>query len=233
MDESRCPRWLRITEISPYAFEPSFDATAQHNHKESQPSGVKPTANGYNRRNEWRRGSAVSIERQYHFELTSGSPRQTESLGSLLGQLLRAGDVICLAGDLGVGKTSFSRGVGVGWGADSPLTSPTYNLVHEHRRAADDTRLFHIDCYRLSGPGAADALALDDILDSPAAALLEWPQRIETILPAARLWIDIFDGGAARRHFVFRACGDSYATLLKRYRQVISRKCDPTRQRQS
>ncbi len=166
------------------------------------------------------------MQRQYQFEFISGSPRQTDSLGGWLGQLLRAGDVICLAGDLGVGKTRFSRGVGVGWGADCPLTSPTYNLVHEHRRAADDTRLFHIDCYRLSGPGAADSLALHDILDSPAAALLEWPQRIEKILPAARLWIDIFDDGGARRHFVFRACGKRYASLLERYRQVISRKYD-------
>ncbi len=167
----------------------------------------------------------MSVRRRYQLELTSGSPQNTESLGRSLGQLLRAGDVICLSGDLGAGKTIYSRGIGAGWGAAAPLTSPTFNLVHEHRRAIDDACLFHIDCYRVSGPGDVDSIGLDDILDSTATALLEWPERIRTVLPSARLWIDIIDGGGSQRYFVFQACGDRYVRLLARYRQLIGRKC--------
>jgi len=169
------------------------------------------------------RETAMSVHRQDQLEFTSGSPQHTESLGRLLGQLLQAGDVICLSGDLGAGKTVYSRGIGAGWGAEPPLTSPTYNLVHEHRRAVDDSRLFHIDCYRVNGPGDADSIGLDDILDSTATALLEWPERIQTVLPSARLWIDILDGGGSQRHFVCQACGDRYVTLLARYRQLAGR----------
>ncbi len=163
----------------------------------------------------------MSVQRRYQLEFTSSSPQHTESLGRLLGQLLHADDVICLSGDLGAGKTIYSRGIGAGWGAAIPLTSPTFNLVHEHRRAIDDARLFHIDCYRISGPGDADSIGLDDILDSKATALLEWPERIQAVLPPARLWIDILDGGGAQRHFVFQACGERYVTLLDRYRQLV------------
>lgn len=163
----------------------------------------------------------MSVQRSSQFEVASFSPQHTESLGRLLGPLLRAGDVICLSGDLGAGKTIYSRGIGIGWSAATPLTSPTFNLVHEHGRVIDDARLFHIDCYRISGSGDADSIGLDDILDSRATALLEWPERIQTVLPSARLWIDILDGEGTRRHFVFRACGDRYVTLLDRYRQLV------------
>ncbi|MCY4540571.1 MAG: tRNA (adenosine(37)-N6)-threonylcarbamoyltransferase complex ATPase subunit type 1 TsaE [Chloroflexi bacterium] len=168
----------------------------------------------------------MSVPRQYQLEFTCGSPQQTESLGRILGQLLRAGDLICLSGDLGAGKTVLSRGIGAGWGAATPLTSPTFNLVHEHTRAIDDARLFHIDCYRISGSGAADSIGFDDILDSSATALLEWPERIQTVLPSARMWIDILDSGGSQRHLVFEACGDRYVTLLARYQQLIGRKYD-------
>ncbi|MCY4021333.1 MAG: tRNA (adenosine(37)-N6)-threonylcarbamoyltransferase complex ATPase subunit type 1 TsaE [Chloroflexi bacterium] len=165
----------------------------------------------------------MSVQRRNQWEFTSDSPQHTESLGRSLGQLLRARDLICLSGDLGAGKTIYSRGIGAGWGAATPLTSPTFNLVHEHRRATDDARLFHIDCYRISSPGDVDSIGLDDILDSTATALLEWPERIQAVLPSARMWIDIFDGGGSQRHFVSRACGERHVSLLAHYRQLISR----------
>ena len=165
----------------------------------------------------------MSVQRRNQWEFTSDSPQHTESLGRSLGQLLRARDLICLSGDLGAGKTVYSRGIGAGWGAATPLTSPTFNLVHEHRRTTDDALLFHIDCYRVSGPGDADSIGLDDILDSMATAILEWPERIQAVLPPARLWINLFDGGGSQRHFVLRANGNRYVTLLARYRQLTGR----------
>ena len=78
-------------------------------------------------------------------------------MGAALGRLLRAGDRICLSGNLGAGKTVFCRGLGDGWGATHPLTSPTYTLVHEHLRA-DGSKLYHIDLYRISGAEEAATL---------------------------------------------------------------------------
>ena len=165
----------------------------------------------------------MPAQRQMQWRFSSGSPRQTEELGRWLGQLLRAGDVICLTGGLGAGKTTFCRGIGAGWGAMRPLTSPTYNLVHEHWRAGDEARLFHIDCYRLRSAADADAIGLDDILDSAATALLEWCQRIQSALPADRLRIDIIDDGQTRRHIVFYASGERHAALLAGYQRLVER----------
>ena len=110
---------------------------------------------------------------------SSSGPERSIALGTELGGLLQAGDVICLSGELGAGKTIFSRGIGAGWGATIALTSPTYNLVHEHQRHQDDARLYHLDLYRIDGAKDAETLGLDDLLESDAAVILEWPERIQ------------------------------------------------------
>ena len=85
-------------------------------------------------------------------EFLSHSPEQTRRLGVRLGELLKDGDLICLAGDLGSGKTTLAQGIARGWGSLDPVTSPTFVLINEYRRA-DDTRLYHFDAFRLSGAG--------------------------------------------------------------------------------
>ncbi|NLX11994.1 MAG: tRNA (adenosine(37)-N6)-threonylcarbamoyltransferase complex ATPase subunit type 1 TsaE, partial [Chloroflexi bacterium] len=94
-------------------------------------------------------------------QLTSHSVEQTLHLGRALGELLRPGDLICLAGDLGAGKTALTRGIGAGWGAREAVTSPTFTLIHEHRRPQDDQVLYHVDCYRLHGAEDAWNIGLD------------------------------------------------------------------------
>lgn len=163
----------------------------------------------------------MPILRQRELDISSSHPQQTERLGAALGKLLRAGDRICLSGDIGAGKTVFSRGIGQGWGAAVPLTSPSYNLAHEHQRAADDQRLCHLDFYRISGAADAQSMGLDDILDSQAVALFEWPERIQDILPPRHLWIDIKVIETSRRNFVFEAHGQRYETLIDEYQRLI------------
>ena len=137
--------------------------------------------------------------------LISETAADTRAIGAALGCRLQPGDVICLSGQLGAGKTVFSRGIGLGWGAVPGLTSPTYNLAHLHRRAEDNERLAHIDFYRISGAGEAETLGLDDLLDSEHAVIMEWPERIREALPPAHLWIDIELADDERRELVFRA----------------------------
>lgn len=163
----------------------------------------------------------MPILRQSELDIISSHPQQTERLGAALGKLLRAGDRICLSGDIGAGKTVFSRGIGQGWGVTLPLTSPSYNLAHEHRRQADGEDLYHLDFYRISGAEEAELMGLDDILDSEAVAIFEWPERIQGILPPCHLWIDIKVIETLRRNFVFEARGRRYETLLDEYRKSL------------
>lgn len=139
---------------------------------------------------------------------------RTEAIGAALGALLAPGDVVCLSGELGAGKTVFSRGIGAGWGASLPLSSPTYNLVHEHARPADDTRLYHLDFYRIEDAREAETLAIDDMLDSGDVVIFEWPERILEMLPAERLWIDITMRQDDARDLEFVARGERYRALI-------------------
>lgn len=155
------------------------------------------------------------------FQMTSESARRSEALGAALGRLLAPGDVICLAGELGAGKTVFARGIGAGWCATPPVTSPTYNLVHEHERSSDCARLYHLDFYRISGAREAETLGLEEMFDGGAVVLFEWPERVEAILPAERLWIDIVAHEYQARELTFLARGERYAALLGDFRRAL------------
>jgi tRNA threonylcarbamoyladenosine biosynthesis protein TsaE len=162
----------------------------------------------------------VPILREGELDIISHSVEQTQRLGTRLGALLQPGDVICLSGDMGAGKTMFSVGIGRGWGAINPLTSPTFNLIHEHRRQKDSIRLYHLDCYRLRSAEEAEQIGLDDILDGRGPVILEWPEHIEAALPPQRLWIELRILEPTRRNFIFNAVGQRYVELLKSFREA-------------
>lgn len=163
----------------------------------------------------------MSAKAPNKIHIHSDSPKRSEQLGAALGKLLGAGDLICLSGQLGAGKTVLSRGIGLGWGADPPLSSPTFNLVHEHRRDGDDTRLLHIDLYRIIGPSEAASLGIDDILDSDDIVIIEWSERLRSYLPPDRLQIDIELGGAEERELIVVVRGERHLRLLDAWREAI------------
>lgn len=151
---------------------------------------------------------------------TSQNTEQTERLGQHLGALLLAGDIICLAGSLGAGKTALTRGIGMGWGAQDPVTSPTFTLIHEHRRAQDAQVLYHVDCYRLSGMDDAWGVGLEDLLTGEGGpVVIEWPENVQDVLPLNRLWITLTILDETRRHMQFEAAGERYRTLLRALQQ--------------
>jgi len=153
--------------------------------------------------------------------MSSATAQHTEALGAALGGLLAPGDVICLSGELGAGKTVFSRGIGAGWGATLPLSSPTYNLVHEHERGADNAQLYHLDFYRVSGPREAETLGIHEILEGGDIVIFEWPERVLDILPAEHLWIDIMMREDDGRDLYMTAQGERHAALLNELRQAL------------
>jgi tRNA threonylcarbamoyladenosine biosynthesis protein TsaE len=148
-------------------------------------------------------------------ELRTHSPEKTERLGERIGALLRPGDVLCLAGTLGAGKTCLTRGLARGWGSMQQPTSPTFTLVNEYRRPNDSQRFYHMDCYRLSGAVEAQTTALDDILDAPGVLVIEWPERIAAALPDECLWIEIRDLGGSERAFRLTAAGERAGAILR------------------
>jgi tRNA threonylcarbamoyladenosine biosynthesis protein TsaE len=147
-------------------------------------------------------------------EFLSGSPAQTARIGERLGKRLAGGEVICLEGQLGAGKTCFAQGLGRGWGAAVDLTSPTFTLIHEVRRAADRQRLYHVDLYRIESAREAWLLGLSDLMDSTAVVLIEWPERAPALLPPERLWITLALVDDTRRRLTFTPSGARYEALL-------------------
>jgi tRNA threonylcarbamoyladenosine biosynthesis protein TsaE len=102
--------------------------------------------------------------------------------GEALGRAAQPPLLLAIAGDLGAGKTTLARAVCHGYGVEEPITSPTFALVHEY--AADRSRVYHIDLYRVEGEHELTNLGWDDIVTDHALILVEWPERAGRRLPA-------------------------------------------------
>lgn len=152
-------------------------------------------------------------------DFTSSSTAQTERLGLRLGELLRPGDVLCLAGELGAGKTMLARGVARGWGTASRVTSPTFVIVNEYPRLRDGQKLYHVDCYRLESKGDIMSAGLEDIFDSGQAIMVEWPERVAALLPVDCLTIQLVYDSPTRRRMRFNASGDRSTELLEDFKK--------------
>jgi len=139
-------------------------------------------------------GSPVPILKSMPLENAAAS----ESLGAALAPLLRRGDVVCLQGDLGAGKTTLARGLlrTLAGDPDMDVPSPTFTLVEVYEFPA--LSVWHFDLYRLKQPEDAWELGLEQALGE-AASLIEWPERLGTLLPAQRLEIRLSADGAGRR----------------------------------
>ena len=109
-------------------------------------------------------------------EYFTASPEQTEKLGSLLAQQLQPGDVIAFSGDLGAGKTAFTRGLARGLGITEPVTSPTYTIVNEY--LSGRLPLFHFDMYRLTSSDELFDIGWEDYLLRGGVCAVEWSENV-------------------------------------------------------
>ena len=146
------------------------------------------------------------------FEFFSRSPDQTRRIGIRLGSLLEAGDVVCLCGDLGAGKTTLTQGIARGWGALEQATSPTFVLVKNYSRP-DGASIFHLDAYRLQDALEAEDLDMDSFMES-GPFIIEWPERIRAALPEEHLWIDLTYQGDEQRGMVFKPTGKRFIAMV-------------------
>ena len=113
-------------------------------------------------------------------QLTLNNSNETIALGERMADDLRPGDVVVLNGDLGAGKTTFTKGIAKGLGIKEIIKSPTFTIIHEYQ----DGRipLYHMDAYRLENGGAED-LGLDEYFDGDGVSVVEWAQFAEDELP--------------------------------------------------
>lgn len=151
-------------------------------------------------------------QRERH--LVCPDPGATSALGLALAGAARAGDVLCLWGDLGAGKTHLAKAIGAGLGVTDTITSPSFILMAEYTGRLP---LFHIDLYRLAD--AADALAggLIDDRQATGVTLVEWPDRLGPALPTRRLDVIIDGAGDEPRSITLRAVDPD----LRRYLDVL------------
>ena len=130
-------------------------------------------------------------------EFITQSPEETEALGQALAELLVAGDIIAYRGDLGAGKTAFTRGLARGLGCREQVTSPTYTIVNEY--LSGRLPLFHFDMYRLSSSEDLWGIGWEDYLDRGGVCAVEWSENVEDALDGAVLVTVEALGGDRRR----------------------------------
>jgi tRNA threonylcarbamoyladenosine biosynthesis protein TsaE len=153
------------------------------------------------------------------FEFFSRGPEQTRRLGIRLGALIRPGDLICLSGDLGAGKTTLVQGMVQGFGSLDAVSSPTFVIVNQYRRP-DGVVLSHLDAYRLQNAYEGEDLDLYLMLER-GALVVEWPERIDAALPVDRLWVKLRYMAEEQRGMQFTTHGKRYEALLSAFRRQV------------
>ena len=141
---------------------------------------------------------STALERSF----TTADAEATRRLAAALAAVAKPGDLLCLWGELGAGKTQFAKGFGAGLGVDDTITSPTFVLMSEY---AGRLPLFHVDLYRLADGADAFAGGVIDDRQATGVTLVEWPERMAELLPDRRLDVVIDGTGAEPRRITLRA----------------------------
>ena len=144
--------------------------------------------------------------------VTTLDAAETRALAARLATVARAGDLVCLVGDLGAGKTQFAKGFAVGLGIEDTVSSPTFVLMAEY---VGRLPMFHIDLYRIDDAADAVSGGLLDERQVEGVTLVEWAERLGAALPAARLDVLIDGTGDEPRRITLRAVDPGYARYLE------------------
>lgn len=142
-------------------------------------------------------------------EVITNNYEETIEYGYKLGKLLSSGDVLLLAGDLGAGKTTFTKGIGKALGITRVINSPTFTIVKEYY---GDYPLYHLDLYRLDGLGSD--FDLEEYFESDGITVCEWPNNVNEIIPNEYLLIEIFRLEFDKRLIRFTPKGSKYEKIV-------------------
>ncbi|MGI5963183.1 MAG: tRNA (adenosine(37)-N6)-threonylcarbamoyltransferase complex ATPase subunit type 1 TsaE [Lawsonibacter sp.] len=125
-------------------------------------------------------------------EYVTNGEKETEALGKRLGEQLKAGTVVAFTGDLGAGKTAFTRGLARGLGISQTVTSPTFTIVNEYEGGR--LPLFHFDMYRLSSSEELFDIGWEDYLARGGVCAVEWSERVSDALEPGTIFVEICRG---------------------------------------
>jgi tRNA threonylcarbamoyl adenosine modification protein YjeE len=159
--------------------------------------------------------SSATLERSGEFTRVSGGASETERLGILLGELLASGDVVLLEGDLGTGKTAFTKGIGRGLKVSQTINSPTFTILKEY---SGRLPFYHFDLYRIERPEEFSWLGFDDYFAGDGVCVVEWAERAESAgydeLPERTTYSPWPEGGYLRVRFS-RETGQENTRILR------------------
>lgn len=149
---------------------------------------------------------------------------ETQGLAESIGKVLLSGDCLVLTGELGAGKTTFTKGLGIGLGIEQMIKSPTYTIVREYRKGR--LPLFHMDVYRLE-EGAGE-LGLEEYFEAEGVSVVEWGQMIAEELPSSYLEIILsYQVAEDSRKLVLKPVGQRAAELVSRIEKTIKKAENP------
>ena len=140
--------------------------------------------------------------------------KETAKLGLKLGQMLKTPSVVCLTGDLGAGKTTFTKSIAKGLGIEEHITSPTFTIVNEYEGRE---KLYHFDVYRISSPEEMHEIGFEEYLASDGVCIIEWADMIKELLEGVELlWIEIrYTQDMQKREVEVSAVGEKYEKIIR------------------
>lgn len=144
------------------------------------------------------------------YEVLSGNTEDTQAFAKRLAAFLKPGDCITLEGDLGAGKTTFTKGLAVGLGVSRTVNSPTFTIIKEYY---GNMPLYHMDVYRLED--SYEDLGFDEYFSGNGVTVIEWAHIIEEQLPSERLNIYLYHEGNDARKIILKPQGARYEQLCK------------------
>lgn len=153
---------------------------------------------------------------------TSCSPEDTEELGFYLGNIIKVGSIICLTGDLGVGKTEFVKGFAKGVGVDDYVTSPTFTIINEYNGRMP---VYHFDVYRINSVEEMYETGYEEYFFGEGVSIIEWADLIQEIIPEENITVHIskdLSEGLNFRSISIKTSGEIYDSLIR----DMLEKCD-------
>lgn len=155
-------------------------------------------------------------------QIVSGSTQRTLAIGKALAKRLKPGDLVCLFGQLGAGKTVLAKGIASGLGINKKkIVSPSFVLIREYSNK--HTALYHFDLYRLLNPLEILSLGYEEYLEANGVVIIEWADRLKGYLPGEYLKVEITLKKAKERLLRFCAFGRHYEDLLKAFMQDVTK----------
>ncbi|WP_425060263.1 tRNA threonylcarbamoyladenosine biosynthesis protein TsaE [Sporomusa carbonis] len=153
----------------------------------------------------------------------TASPDETYELGQEVARVLKPGDVLCLSGNLGTGKTLLTQGIAAGLNVTDAVASPTFTVLNVYQGMADggqELSIYHFDLYRLEHPAELADIGFDHYIGAGGVAIIEWPEKFLEFLPEERLWLTLKPGDSpSERVICLKDEGARYREICEELKQ--------------